>query len=365
VAQVKLPGKSMIKIRLPNNLSTARSALQSLQIGALISGILLIYSTVPIWAQSDGLSNKELDAKPSKVSNNFFQDIMESFVDPVYNKIYQQVYEAEMQRILGSVGIDFEQLSDENKKSIHAYENMKINIGSQTFACENDKDLKTRAYILVGGVGSKAFQTLKLINSKRFEGNRAFQDIVRLLFESPSTQGVMTFQYDDRASLYEISRRLLRQMDGFLHQVKIQELVLLGLSAGGNLLANLGEKIPFEGRTEIHTLASPLRGYGLSRFGEQMLEHFAPLHDYGIHGFYREIGNGMQPYPQAKKQTRVYHHKEGSSANNLISHCGEFRGYCDPLKIQHNNVQGSQEFYSPSDLDSLRVVREILSCRKP
>jgi len=303
--------------------------------------------------------------KEGEPDNDLFGGFMKTFVDPVYDNIYQQVYEAEMQRILGSVGVDYKHLPPEKKQEIQAYEELEINPGSAKFNCENETTLQSQAYIIVAGAGSKSFKTTKLLNRAQANKKDRLQKMGHLLFQNPRTQAVMIFKYDDRASSYKINRRLMRDIQSFVHKITVDELILLGISAGGNLLAKYSENIPFDGEMEIHTISSPLNGYSLARFGQPMIEHFAPAETYGSHGFYREIGAGMQAYAPAPGQIRVYHHKEGSTADNLISHCGQFRGHCDPLKIQYNNVPGSQEFYASAKLDTFSVLGKILKCRNP
>ena len=106
---------------------------------------------------------------------------------------------------------------------------------------------------------------------------------------------------------------------------------LVGFSAGGIIASYSANKLIFSGTIELHTLASPLNGYHIS---DALLDEHT--------GFFREISAGFDAFESAN--VKAYHHKNVED-EDLRSYCGDNAKYCEPLKIQNNNIPGSKEFF--------------------
>ena len=185
---------------------------------------------------------------------------------------------------------------------------------------------------------------------------------MQIALKKSNCNGTMRFVYDDRESLENIFRKFETTLFELSQRASTNQLLIVGLSAGGSLLAFAANRIPSTYSLEIHTLAAPLNGYGLDRFGNLLIDQYAPPEIYPLQSFFRQIGLGLQPYAKPQSHVQVFHHKEGASARHLAAHCGRFEAYCDPLKIQANNVPSAKEFYYQGDLDVPGIFQTILYC---
>jgi len=122
------------------------------------------------------------------------------------------------------------------------------------------------------------------------------------------------------------------------------------MSAGGTVASYSLNKLNFDGKIELHTIASPLKGCDNKGFKEQFVQG---------EGFWREIGIGFEPFKTPKTDYVAYHHK---TVNDVyLEQC-----YSAP-EMENNNLENSKEFYYPNeDHGSIMnlVLNKIISCHK-
>ena len=321
--------------------------------------LLAILQTAENQETSKGSKSPPLWDVPAKMMNS----IWEKMVEPTYRSVYGEIYRQEMMRALKEAGINTSELGEKELKMIEKYEQMNITQSWNTYSCADHKVGSPFAFMVVGGTGSKAFYSRYHESAYSILPRDPADRLMESALKKSACKGAMRFDYDDRESLQTIYHSFEKALFDLSERSATRRLLILGLSAGGNLLAFAASRIPQSYSIEIHTMASPLNGYGLNRFGELMINQFAPSDSYPPQSFYRHIGLGFDSYLQAKDHIRVFHHKEGESASHLVSHCGRFAGYCDPLKIQSNNVPNAQEFYYEGDLNIPVVFQNILTCQ--
>ena len=102
---------------------------------------------------------------------------------------------------------------------------------------------------------------------------------------------------------------------------------------------------------------SPTKGYRLTGFMEQFIPD--------ISGLAREIAIGFDKFKSPSENFRIYHHKTVTD-EVLTQICGDFEDFCNPLNVQNNNLDGSQEFYYPEQTHEsimLHVISKISACR--
>ena len=190
------------------------------------------------------------------------------------------------------------------------------------FVCENDNSVvRSRVYALLHGYGDRRPE--------------AFDYQKGLLTADTKTKGILDFDYDPNALLADISKDFLTRLSTLLAQYQPDELVIIGQSAGGVVAAYSVHSITFQGRIELQTLASPLRGYNVPAF---FLDQYK--------GFGREMGVGLGPFTKPRSNVKVYHHKTVED-QTLRSFCGALASFCDPKAIQDNNLEGSKQFLYP------------------
>ncbi len=163
----------------------------------------------------------------------------------------------------------------------------------------------------------------------------------------------MDFEYDETHHLDEISDNFLSEFNTFVTEHTPSELVIFGESAGGTIISYSLPQITFDGHIEVHTLASPLRGSD------------APAAFVAQTGFGKDIATGLDPYQASGDNVDVHHHKTVTDSV-LTEKCPEqYSEFCDPLKMQNNNVPGSQEYYySDEDHTSIMttVTMNVIAC---
>lgn len=209
-------------------------------------------------------------------------------------------------------------------------------IGDAVFACENDNSVQSRGYVYLHGFGDHRPQA--------FDYQRG------LIAEDEKTKGILDFDYDEKLSIADISEDFVSQFDEFVSENDLEEIVVIGQSAGGTIAAYSAHRLNFPGTIEIHTLASPLRGCDNKGFAEQ----FVPGE-----GFYREIGIGFDPFNAPADNVKVYHHKTVN--DEALTQCDT------PVLMQYNNVPGSKEFYYPElnhETIMPTVSKTIIECHK-
>ena len=195
---------------------------------------------------------------------------------------------------------------------------------NDTFVCENDNSIKSRGYVYLHGLGDHNPSAVNFL--KTFTQNDS------------KTKSILDFDYNEQWTLDKISTDFVSKFNTFKSQYDLEEIVIIGQSAGGVVAAYSAHKLNFDGDLELHTIASPLNGYGdFGAVSRQAAESMA--------GFAKEIGLGFAPFitPQGIK---VYHHKTVED-ESLRSWCGSYASFCSPKVIQNNNIEGSKEFYYP------------------
>jgi len=329
-----------------------------------ILSLLIIITWAPILFANDHSKShqKESDSTLWDAPAELMNSIWDQVVDPVYESVYQKIYRQEMLRALKNAGIPTSNLSEDQLKMIQNYEEMEISPSRDSYSCLNQQRGNSFALLLSGGTGTKSFHREFFRPGSRPDPDDAINRIAVLALKMPACKGVLRFDYDDRQNLQRISHKLRAAIEDLSERTGTHRILMIGVSAGGTLFAQNAAKFSSKYLVEIHTLAAPLKGYSLNRFGDFLISQFAPVSEYGTDGFYRKIGLGIPPYEAPGENVRVLHHKEGKSAKHLISHCGPFRGHCDSLKIQANNVPGAREFYSYGEVNIQRVAQEILDC---
>lgn len=210
------------------------------------------------------------------------------------------------------------------------------------FSCENNPDIESRGFVILLGLGNH---------------DKDYWNTEKQIMESDSkTRFVIIYDQNEESNIYEISQKFLADMNETLEEHDVDELVLMGISAGGVTASYSISRLDFSGDVALHTLASPLKGYGLSGPMQAFLGE--------RQGYLRDIAVGFKAFEPPGENVKVYHHK---TVNDTIlrAYCGEYSSFCDPVKIQNNNLKVSKEFFYPRlDHDPLakEVIRTVLSC---
>jgi len=217
---------------------------------------------------------------------------------------------------------------------------------SSSFTCEsNDGNVASRAYVLLLGINNTNTEL-------------PYRWLNEAVAGDAKNVGTLVFGYKKYDPLAQISQEFLDRFHAFVAEKKPQEVVIFGWSAGGTIAAASASRLNFDGKGEIHTVASPLKGYSLAGFLEFMLE--------GKYGLEREIGLGFSPWAPAPSNFTVHHHKTVNDSD-LSGRCGDFASLCDPKVIQNNNLSGAREYYYPQyDHEPIMhaVTEMVIACRK-
>ena len=216
--------------------------------------------------------------------------------------IYSSIYDAQVEKVIGG-------------------ENTEIKVTYAAYECENDNSIAARGYVFLRGFGD--------------HDPGAFNYQKGLIGDVP----FLDFDYDENLLLFEISNDFVIQFNQFASNNEFEEIVIIGFSAGGIIASYSANKLIFSGTIELHTLASPLNGYHIS---DALLDEIQDSRGRPLTGFFREIGAGFDAFESAN--VKAYHHKNVED-EDLRSYCGDNAKYCEPLKIQNNNIPGSKEFF--------------------
>ena len=183
-------------------------------------------------------------------------------------------------------------------------------VSDAVFSCESTQ--KDVGYVYIHGFGDHSIG--------------AFDYQRRLIGDLP----ILDFDYNEKLPLEDISRDFVLRFNSFAVDANLGEIVIIAQSAGGVIAAESVSSLRFAGPIELHTLASPLRGY------------HAPKSFLGdLEGFGLGIALGLDAYATPAENVKVYHHKTVVDTD-LEAHC---RGLCDALGVQNNNLVGSKEFF--------------------
>lgn len=237
--------------------------------------------------------------------------------------IYDKIYQGQMEKILNNMDPYAEEAD--------------TNLGTDVFSCENDNSVKSRGYVYLHGLGD--------------HNPAAVNFLENLTQDDSKTKGILDFDYSEQLTLDEISNDFVSEFNTFKSQYDLEEIVIIGQSAGGVVAAYSAHKLNFDGDLELHTIASPLNGYGdFGTSSKQMAE--------GMTGFAKEIGLGFAPFIAPQSQNiKVYHHKTLED-EDLRSWCGSYAAFCSPKIIQNNNIEDSKEFYYP-DYNHTSIVSVV------
>jgi len=209
-------------------------------------------------------------------------------------------------------------------------------IGDSVFTCENDNSVQSRGYILLRGFGD------------HYPDSFGYQK--SLIEKDAKAKSVLDFDYDEKLSITQISEDFISEFNKFVSENEVEEILIIGQSAGGTVASYSIHKLSFDGPIELHTLASPLRGCNNKGIASQ----FVPGE-----GFYREIGIGFDPFNRPPENVKVYHHKTVN--DEILTQCDT------PILMQYNNVPGSKEFYYQElnhETIMHTVSKTIIECHK-
>jgi len=209
------------------------------------------------------------------------------------------------------------------------------------FTCENDDNgIETRGYVLLMGYS---------------DHNKFGWDVEKYYMQlDPLAQFTVIYDQDEQKHLPEISEKFLADMRVLLHDHPVDELVIFGASAGGVTASYSISKLNFSGSIAIHTLSSPLKGYG---FPKEVLGNRK--------GFMLDIASGLPRYEKPGSNVKVYHHKTVTDTILVDHYCNGFEFLCNAVEIQNNNIEESKEFfYSQYDHNPLMkfVIPKVLKC---
>ncbi len=212
------------------------------------------------------------------------------------------------------------------------------------FSCENiNEGIEKRGYVLLMGLADH--------NKQGWAVEKSYME------QDPKAQFVIIYDQDENLHLTQISEKFLADMHQFLEKNEVDELVIFGASAGGVTASYSISQLNFPGHVVLHTLSSPLKGYGFSGVKENFLGARA--------GFLRDIAIGLEPFSTPSENVKVYHHKTIRDTILVDYYCNGFTFLCNAVEIQNNNVEGGKEFfYQQYDHNPLMkvVISKVLKC---
>ncbi len=219
----------------------------------------------------------------------------------------------------------------------------KIEQKKASFSCEKNTDnnsVAKRGYVLLMGLGDH--------NKNGWYTEKKYME------QDPKTQFVLIYDQDETKHLPEISEKFLADMHALLKQKPVDELVIFGASAGGVTASYSIAKLNFSGSVALHTLSSPLNGYG---FPDAVLGN--------RQGYLLDIARGLAHFQKPSDNVKVYHHKTVTDTILVDHYCNGVTFLCNAVQIQNNNIEGSKEFfYSKYDHNPLMkvVIPIVLKC---
>ena len=186
------------------------------------------------------------------------------------------------------------------------------------------------------------------------DGPDASYEVLEAMKADARFVGVLDYDYDEDLLLDQISDAFLEKFTDFVEAKKPDALIIFGYSAGGVVISNVAHHLDFSGSVYVHTMASPLAGYNLASpfLGNK-------------EGYIRQLASGIGSFTAADN-TQVSHHKTIIDST-LTDFCGNAKRFCEPLKVQNNNVPGSADYYYPQEDHQtivMKVVDSVMSCQK-
>ena len=223
-------------------------------------------------------------------------------------------------------------------------------IHDKRFECENDNGVKSRGYVFLMGL----YETLP----------NAYEEIRKIMESDPKAKFVKIYGDDGFRHIDEISNQFVKDVHSWIKEQEnkgepIEELIIFGASAGGVTASYSIAKINFTGHVAVHTLSSPINGYDLTGFRARFIDN--------RQGYLQDISIGFEPFEKPGNNVKVYHHKTVTDTILIDHYCSNTKFFCDTLKVQNNNIEGSKDFYYPQyDHNPLiqNVTREVLKCYK-
>ena len=214
-------------------------------------------------------------------------------------------------------------------------------VHENSYECLNDDTINSRGYVYIHGLGDHNPGMLTNIQ----EG----------LDADPKSGDLLDFDYDETKSLIELSEEFTISFNEYASSNNFDEIIIISQSAGGIISSHAAYKLDPNVPIELHTMASPLKGYHVSDkyLGE-------------LTGFGKEIGLGINSYETPKENIKAFHHKTIDD-EELSSYCGEYAKFCDSLKVQNNNLQGSSDYYYPGEThESIMPVvsKVVFECQR-
>lgn len=195
-------------------------------------------------------------------------------------------------------------------------------ITNNTYECGNISS-RSRAYVLLRGYG---------------DHSPTPYDYLRTIIDDP----VMIFEYNETTRLEGLKNDFLNEFNDFMIDKDVEELIIIGYSAGGTIAVYSANDLDFNGLIKLHTVASPLNRCNLLITIRMILTS----------GFWRDFAPGLSEFT-VPDNIRVYHHK--TIYDEVLSQCG------NPLIVQANNVEGSKEYYyNHSHASILRPVAQMI-----
>lgn len=240
--------------------------------------------------------------------------------------IYDMVYISRARTILQDIGIDTSNMSDRDIEKLLTLPETDAKITYDTYECQEEKrDANMTGYIILLGFGTHD------IDKYQVEREQILSD---------DTNSLSILDFNESKHLDEIAETFYEELQDFFAREQPDELIIIAESAGGVVVLSTPEKLDLGIPIEVHTIASPLKGYGL-RDGKEVLVGDRT-------GFEQEIALGFLPFSTPPENVEVFHHKELTTSldeHSLLSWCGAYVKFCNILEIQNNNVIGSHEFY--------------------
>src|SRR3989344_3096070 len=123
-----------------------------------------------------------------------------------------------------------------------------IIISNNTYKCENS-NLK-KAYVLVHGFGDH--------NMLRFNPQKK-------LIKEKNASTILDYSYNEFLSLDEIAEDFSNKVNKALLKTDAEKIIVIGYSAGGIIASFSLSKIQTDKLIDLHTIASPLKGYQAPR----------------------------------------------------------------------------------------------------
>lgn len=231
-------------------------------------------------------------------------------------EVYDYVYEKQIENIFG------ESTSQETVTD-------NVLISESRFSCISDE--KNVSYVFVHGLGDN--------NPRAFDYHKTLI----------GNKNSMNYMYDPGLGLQELSDDFVLEFNEFAKAQNVNEIIILGQSAGGVVASQAASRLKFDGVIQLHTQASPINGYNIP---EQFLSDQS--------GFSKDLALGIEPFETPGNNVYVYHHKTIDDVE-LESYCGAFSSFCNGLRIQDNNIDGALEyFYNESHKSIMHPVSKLI-----